>query len=200
MKTRSTIAFSALLCSAVFVGCEDRSLVAHKHDLAGFQTTSTSDSKEPLQIKGKVAIVWRLSSGKIEVDRFSFDGRFQNSLLDKSSPYPPEVYAQTVDEIDTLIKVACRKVSGSADYKSSGAPSGSSGTRQAFNNTICDVTINDYKTKTQLAETTMGDEQAPWILDDAQYAMRISDEVVAYLKKIPLELSPRADANSQPTR
>lgn len=194
------LAIVLFLVSAVLIGCEDRSLLAHKNTLAGFQPASTSDSKDPLQIKGKVTIVWRLSSGKIEVDRFSFDGKFQNSVLDKSSPYPPEVYAQTVDEIDTLIKVACRSVSGSADYKSSGAPSGSSGTRQTYNNTVCDVTVNDYKTKTQLAKTTIGDDQAPSILDDAQYAIRIRHEVVDYLKKIPLELSPGTGANSEPSQ
>ena len=186
---RELCALGLVLITGISMNCDTRpSILAKKDELASFQPTVASLSNDPPVIHGKIAIVWRYSSGQTKLDRFYDDKKFFNSPAnDAHSPYPSEVYAQTPKEIDTLIKIECRNYSGQAVYKSSDAPMSESGVERTFNNTICDVFVIDYKTKTLLAKTTKGDEITPSVLNDAQYALEVKSSVLSYLRKLPYE-------------
>jgi hypothetical protein len=181
-------AFGLVFIAGISLNCDTRpSILAKKDELARFHPRRESLSDVPPVIKGKIAIVWRYATGRTKLDRFQDDKKFYKGPANQHSPFPSEVYAQTPEEIDTLIKVECRRFSGQARYTSSNEPMGSPGTLMTFNNTICDVYVIDYKRKTLLAKTTYGDEITPSVLNDSQYAQEVSRRVLSYLSELRYE-------------
>ena len=165
-------------------------LLSKKEELASFQPAGTPSDKETPKIKGKVVIVWKDSKGQIKLDRFNDNGTFSDAPVNKFSPfYPPEVYAKNPEEIDTLIKIECREFKGRDIYSRN---SNSFGDMKEFTNTICNVSVIDYKTKSLLAKSQKGDEDAPVVLDDGRYKAEVTEGIADYLKSIPLELMPYA--------
>lgn len=208
MKIKYFMTIVLLSTIGLFSGCgklislaRDRSaltenypeLVSKKEELANFQSTSTPSlsDKETPKIKGKVVIVKKDAAGQIEFDRFDKDGKFSDAPVSKLSPfYPPEVYAKKPEEIDTLIKMECREQKGSDLYKSKRS---SVSELKEYINTICNVSLIDYKTKTLLAKYQSGSESAPTYLsdDDINDKSRVTEEIADYLTSLPLELIPR---------
>lgn len=170
-------------------------LVSKKEELANLQPTGTPSlsEKETPKIKGKVVIVTKDADGEIKLDRFSDDQTFSDEPASKFSPfYPTEVYAKNPEEIDTLIKIECRKFKGEDLYT---YDSNSFGEMKEYTNTICNVFIIDYKTKTLLAKIQKGDESRQVILDAGLNKSEVIEGIANYLKSLPLELIP----NVKPT-
>ncbi len=175
---------------------EYSALLAKKSDLTNFQpnATSTPSDKQLPKIKGKVAIVTKDAKGTAELDRISEITGFSSLPASKSKPYyPPEIYAKTPDEIDTLIKIECREFKGEANYQyNSNSPS----ENKEFTNVICDVSVIDYKTKALLTKNQIGDERPPVVLrPGASNISEITEQIANYLTSMQLELA----QNTKPT-
>ncbi|MGI9069475.1 MAG: hypothetical protein ACR2HX_24105 [Pyrinomonadaceae bacterium] len=171
MKTnRIIILLSSLLTGILFSGCFiiDRTaknkaekypeMLAKKDDLVNLKTSEKLGGEEKL--KGKIAVVRKDKEAKVAMlDRFSYDGEFSSSSPGENKEFlPAEIYARKPDEIETLIKIECRKVRDFGNYRQGG-----SSTTQSVEvfNVVCDVGVIDYKTATVFAKSTFGDRGAP---------------------------------------
>src|SRR5688500_4351674 len=80
------------------------SIFTNLKELASVKATGTPKLRES-NIKGKIAIV-KANMYQQSLDRFSSNGKFENGLVEKTKNFfPPEIYAQNLDELGTLISV-----------------------------------------------------------------------------------------------
>lgn len=180
MKKANLIALSSALlivilfsgCSVLFSRLAEKSdkkvgnyseLVSKKEELANLQTTEKLD--EGAQLRGKIAIAIRDADGHIKLDRLSDSGEFNDSPPSEKGTnayfLQPAIYAQRPDEIETLIKIGCRKKKDSAHYIKRNDPNRSGPFILDYENIICNVEVVDYKKATVLAKQEVGDVGAP---------------------------------------
>jgi hypothetical protein len=166
-------------------------LVSKNEELASLEPKVEPRDKEALVIKGKVAIVTKEGDLPARLDRFDHKGTFSEKPVGSAMQYfPPEVYARSPEEIDTLIKITCRTHVGS-DYYTTGKK-GADSELQSYSNLTCSVSIIDYRTKALLASVHKGSNSAPGVITLGQGGeTTVYKEVGDYLKGIPLELLPR---------
>lgn len=123
-----------IAAAQVFPGCaasRKNDLAARADELMYLAVTEKLD--DAMKIKGKIAVVEEYPNTPLSLEGFKADG-----TVDRLSQYffSPEKKAQTLDEIDTLVKVVCRK----------GRSIGNS-IKEIYANE-CDVHVIDFKTKT----------------------------------------------------
>jgi len=134
MKRIEIVILLAFLVAGQFLsGCaasRKMALEGKADDLMNLQVTEKLD--DAAKIKGKIAVVETYPNTPASLEGFKPDG-----TVDRLSQYffSPEKKAQTLDEIETLVKVACRQ----------GRSIGNS-TRTVYANE-CDVSVIDFKTK-----------------------------------------------------
>lgn len=134
-RNELAIVLAFLIAAQFFSGCAAASrkndFAARADELMFLAVTEKLD--DAMKIKGKIALVEEYPSTPLSLEGFKPDGS-----VDRLSQYffSPEKKAQTRDEIDTLVKVVCRK----------GRPIGNS-TKEIYANE-CDVHVIDFKTKT----------------------------------------------------
>ena len=162
---------------------EFAAMIAKKGELSALQTTEKL-SKTPM-IKGKIAIV-RNSDGDIVVDRFSEDGATFDT--DATIPFqtfnnflPPELYAKTPDEIDTLIKINCVSKKDEALYTNSNT---NKDEPKIYEYIICDIGVVDYKTATLIGKKQAGKNDPPKVIKSDTIARHPWTEIYEYLKSI----------------
>jgi len=135
MKRNELVILAAFLVGwQFFSGCaaiRKNDLAARADELMYLAVTEKLD--DAMKIKGKIAVVEEYPNTPLSLEGFKPDG-----TIDRLSQYffSPEKKAQTLAEIDTLVKVVCRK----------GRSIGNS-TKEVYASE-CDVHVIDFKTKT----------------------------------------------------
>ena len=138
MKRKWSLILSiVLLTGTLSAGCggAKKQLAGKAQELMDTPVTEKLDAGA--RIGGKVAVVETYPNTPVSLEGFHDDG-----TVDSLSAYffSPRRKAQAIDEIDTLVKVICRK--GDAIVGSSPAVYAS----------VCDVSLIDFKTKTLFAK------------------------------------------------
>ncbi len=134
MKRNELVILLAFMVAAQFLsGCSasrKMALAGKAEDLMNLQVTEKLD--DAAKIRGKIAVVEMYPNTPASLEGFKDDGS-----VDRLSQYffSPDKKAQTLDEIETLVKVACRQ----------GRSIGNS-MRTVYANE-CDVSVIDFKTK-----------------------------------------------------
>ncbi len=160
-------------------------MIAKKGELSTLATTEKL-SKKPA-IKGKVAIVANHDGTVITVDRFTEDGAafydepqipgdtFRNFL-------PPELYAKTPEEIETLIKINCVTKKDEALYTNSNS---SKDEMKIYEYMICDVGLVEYKAATLIAKKQVGKNVAPTVINSRTIARVPWLEIADFIRSFP---------------
>ncbi len=178
MKQNLFKMITVLLVMAVFlIGCkmlQNKSVFAKLKELSlekGIGTPKLGSEK----IKGKIAIIKvdlnAVDALKFAMDRFSEKGVFDSGNVEKSKNFfPPEIYAQNIDELSTLIIFDRDKE-------------------------VFQVSIIDYKTKEAIANFeyagTKNDKGFEYIGKKAEDKETVLLERVGdYMRSLPNELSP----------
>lgn len=133
-RNELVILVAFLIAGQFFSGCaasRKNDLAARADELMYLAVTEKLD--DAVRIKGKIALVEEYPNTPLKLEGFKPDGS-----VDRLSQYffPPEKKAQTLDELDTLVKVVCRKGRSIGDS-----------TKEVYANE-CDVHVIDFKTKT----------------------------------------------------
>jgi hypothetical protein len=170
-RRRLLILSILLLAAAAWAGCggEKRQLAGKAVEL---MNTPTTEKLAPgTRIQGKVAVVETYPGMSPSLEGFKEDGS-----VDPLSAYffSPRRKAQSVDEIDTLVKVICAKGK---------AIGGTSPTRYANE---CDVSLIDFKTKTLFARKRfVNDISSNGVSpNDDTVAATPSEQIKAYLREL----------------
>lgn len=132
-RNELVILLAFLIAWQFFSGCaasRKMALAGKAEELMNLQVTEKLD--DAAKIKGKIAVVETYPNTPASLEGFKADGS-----VDRLSQYffSPDRKAQTIDEIETLVKVACWQ----------GRSIGNS-TRTVYANE-CDVSAIDFKTK-----------------------------------------------------
>ena len=160
-----------LLVGAVPAGCGGGAKKALAGKAEELMNTQAAEKLDPAaRISGKVAVVEIYPNMPVSLEGFNADG-----TIDGLSAFffSPRRKAQSVEEIETLVKVNCRK---------GGAISGSSPTMYASE---CDVSLIDFKTKTLFAKKRFENNStlngvSP---SNPNLARTPSEEIKAYLRE-----------------
>lgn len=168
MKQRKLIVLLAfLLTSLLSAGCGGGKtpLAGKAEELMKLPTTEKLDSNQ--KITGKVAVAETYPNLPVSLEGFKPDG-----TIDQLSMFyfAPQRKAQTLDEIDTLVKVVCRQgkaIAGSSPIKYANE---------------CDVSIIDYKTKTVFAKKSFENSRIPAGEYTSNVAPSPSEEIKQYLR------------------
>lgn len=162
---------SVLLCAALSgAGCSGgtRPLAGKAEEFMNLPTTERLAPGTRLQ--GKVAVVEIYPGMAASLEGFKADG-----TIDPLSAYffSPNRKAQTIEEIDTLVKIVCGK--GEAIV----------GTSPTLYANKCDVSLIDFKTKTLFAKKSFeNNSDAIGIAPNASdVASTPSDQIKAYLRE-----------------
>lgn len=172
MRRNVTLILSILLlASALSAGCAGgtkKALAGKAEELMNTQATEKLDPGA--RINGKVAVVEAYPNTPASLEGFHADGTFDQL---SAFFFSPRRKAQSVEEIDTLVKVNCRKGEAIA---------GSSPTRYA---SLCDVSLIDFKTKTLFASKRFENNLASNGVSpsDPSLARTPSEEIKAYLRE-----------------
>ncbi|HKQ52586.1 MAG TPA: hypothetical protein VJT74_09470 [Pyrinomonadaceae bacterium] len=160
-----------LLAGALSAGCgggAKKALAGKAEELMNTQAAEKLDSAA--RIGGKVAVVEAYPSMPASLEGFNADG-----TIDHLSAFffSPRRKAQSVEEIETLVKVNCRQ---------GDAIAGSSPTMYA---SLCDVSLIDFKTKTLFARKRFENNStfngvSP---SNPSLARTPSEEIKAYLRE-----------------
>jgi hypothetical protein len=170
MKLKRPLILSIVLLTGILsAGCGGgkKALAGKAQELMDTQVTEKLDAGA--RIRDKVAVVDTYPGIPVSLEGFHDDG-----TVDNLSAYffSPRRKAQTIDEIDTLVKVICRK--GDAIARSSPAVYAS----------VCDVSLIDFKTKTLFAKKSFVnnslDKGTSPINPDVAYTP--SEDIKAYLR------------------
>jgi hypothetical protein len=160
-----------LLAGALSAGCGGGAKKALAGKAEELMNTQAAEKLDPgARIKGKVAVVEAYPNMPVSLEGFHADGS-----IDGLSAYffSPRRKAQSVEEIETLVKVLCRQ---------GDAIAGSSPTSYASQ---CDVSLIDFKTKTLFArkrfenKSTLGGVSP----SNPNLARTPSEEIKAYLRE-----------------
>ena len=166
---RSLILSIVLLTGVLLAGCSGgkKSLAGKAQELMDTPVTEKLDAGAI--IRGKVAVVETYPNTPVSLEGFNADG-----TVDHLSAYffSPRRKAETIDEIDTLVKVICRK----------GEPI--SGSSPAVYASVCDISLIDFKTKTLFAKKSFENNSlfngvSP---KNPDVAYTPSEEIKAYLR------------------
>jgi hypothetical protein len=169
MKRRESIILSAfLITSLLSAGCGGgkRPLADKAEELMDLPTTEKLSSNQ--KITGKVAVVETYPNLPVSLEGFKPDG-----TIDQLSMFffAPQRKAQTLDEIDTLVKVACRQGKTIADSSPISYAS------------ECDVSVIDYKTKTIFAKKSFENSRIPVGGATSNVAPSPTEEIKQYLRE-----------------
>lgn len=127
-----------LLAGALLAGCGGGAKKALAGKAEELMNTQAGERLDPgARIQGKVALVERSPNGSLSLEGFHADGTTDHL---SAFFFSPQRKAQSVEEIETLVKVDCRQGDRIA---------GSSPTMYA---SLCDVSLIDFKTKTLFAK------------------------------------------------
>lgn len=168
MKRRGLIILSAFLLTGLLsAGCGGgkKPLAGKAEELMNLPTTEKLDGNQ--KITGKVAVVETYPNLPVSLEGFKPDG-----TIDQLSMFffAPQRKAQTLDEIDTLIKVVCRQGKAIA------------GTSPISYASECDVSAIDYKTKTVFAKKSFENSRTPVGGASSNVAPSPSEEIKQYLR------------------
>ena len=172
MKRNWSLILSILLLTgALSAGCGGGAKKALAGKAEELMNTQAAEKLDPAaRINGKVAVVEAYPNTPASLEGFHADG-----TIDQLSAYffSPRRKAQSVEEIDTLVKVICRQGE---------AISGSSPTSYA---SVCDVSLIDFKTKTLFARKRFENNStlngvSP---SNPNLARTPSEEIKAYLRE-----------------
>lgn len=160
-----------VLTGLLTAGCGGGSKKALAGKAEELMNTQAAEKLDPAaRISGKVAVVEIYPNMPVSLEGFHADGR-----VDQLSAFffSPRRKAQSVEEIETLVKVNCRKGEAIA---------GSSPTMHASQ---CDVSLIDFKTKTLFAKKRFENKStfngvSP---SDPNLARTPSEEIKAYLRE-----------------
>jgi len=160
-----------LVAGALPAGCGGGAKKALAGKAGELMNTQAAERLDPgARIQGKVAVVEAYPNTPASLEGFHADG-----TVDHLSAFffSPRRKAQSVEEIETLVKVNCRK---------GGAIAGSSPTSYASQ---CDVSLIDFKTKTLFARKKFENNStfngvSP---SDPSLARTPSEEIKAYLRE-----------------
>ncbi|MDQ3817084.1 MAG: hypothetical protein M3362_05270 [Acidobacteriota bacterium] len=169
MKRRELINLLALLLTGLLsAGCGGGKmpLAGKAEELMNLPTTEKLDSNQ--KIMGKVAVVEAYPNMPVSLEGFKPDG-----TIDQLSAFffAPQRKAQTLDEIDTLVKVACRQGKAIA------------GSSPISYTSECDVSVIDYKTKTVFAKKSFENSRIPAGGATSNVAPSPSQEIKQYLRE-----------------
>jgi hypothetical protein len=169
VKRRGLIILSAfLLVGLLSAGCGGGKmpLAGKAEELMNLPTTEKLDSNQ--RITGKVAVVETYPNLPVSLEGFKPDG-----TIDQLSMFffAPQRKAQTLDEIDTLVKVDCHKGKTIA------------GTSPVSYASECDVSVIDYKAKTVFAKKSFENSSIPEGGATSNVAPSPSEEIKQYLRQ-----------------
>ena len=172
MRRNVTLILSILLAAgALSAGCgggREKALAGKAEEL---MSTQAAEKLAPAaRIGGKVAVVESHFNRPASLEGFHADG-----TIDQLSAFffSPRRKAQSVEEIETLVKIDCQK---------GDAISGSSPTMYASH---CDISLIDFKTKTLFAKKRFENKSTfngVSVLDES-VARPPSEEIKAYLRE-----------------
>ena len=160
-----------LLAGGLSAGCGGSTKKALAGKAKELMDTQAAERLDPgAKISGKIAVVETYPGGTTSLEGFHADGAVDNL---SAFFFSPRRKAQSVEEIDTLVKVNCRK---------GDAIAGSSPTMYA---SVCDVSLIDYKTKTLFARKRFENDTtfngvSP---SDPSLARTPSEEIKTYLRE-----------------
>jgi hypothetical protein len=168
---RSLILSILLLAGGLSVGCGGGAKKALAGKAEELMKTQAAEKLDPAtRISGKVAVVESHFNRPASLEGFHADG-----AIDQLSAFffSPRRKAQSVEEIDTLVKIDCQK---------GDAISGSSPTMYASQ---CDVSLIDFKNKTVFARKRFENKytfNGVSVVDES-VARPPSEEIKAYLRE-----------------
>ena len=172
MRRNVTLILSILLLvGAVSAGCGGGAKKALAGKAEGLMKTQAAEKPDPAaRIGGKVAVVESHFNRPASLEGFHADG-----AVDQLSAFffSPRRKAQSVEEIETLVKIDCQK---------GDALGGSSPTMYASQ---CDVSLIDFKNKTLFARKKFENKSTfngVSVLDES-VARPPSEEIKAYLRE-----------------
>jgi hypothetical protein len=168
---RSLILSILLLAGGLSVGCGGGAKKALAGKAEELMNTQAAEKLDPAaRISGKVAVVESYFNRPVALEGFHADG-----TVDHLSAFffSPQRKAQSVEEIDTLVKIDCQK---------GAAIAASSPTMYASQ---CDVSLIDFKTKTLFAKKRFENNStfngvSP---SNPNLARTPSEEIKAYLRE-----------------
>ena len=169
MRRKGLLILSVLLFTLLLsVGCgrKERPLAGKAEELMNTPTTEKLDPGA--RIQRKVAVVETYPGIPVSLEGFKADG-----TIDYTSAFffAPQRKAQTLEEIETLVKVICRRGKAIAN---------SSPTIYASE---CDVSLIDFKTKTLFAKKSFENSTPPpEPLTDSNVVSSPAHEIKAYLR------------------
>jgi hypothetical protein len=160
-----------LLTGGLSAGCGGGAKKALAGKAEELMNTQAAERLAPgAKIQGKVAVVEAYPNMPASLEGFHADG-----TVDQLSAFffSPRRKAQSVEEIETLVKVNCRK--GEAI----------TGSSPAMYASVCDVSLIDFKTKTLFARKRFENNStfngvSP---SDPSLARTPSEEIKAYLRE-----------------
>jgi hypothetical protein len=172
MKSKRSLILSILLLiGGMLAGCGGGSKKALAGKAEELKNTQATEKLDPTaRIGGKVAVVESSFNRPATLEGFHADG-----AIDQLSAFffSPRRKAQSVEEIDTLVKIDCQK----------GNPIGvSSPTMYA---SVCDVSLIDFKNKTVFARKRFENNSTfnGVSVVDESVARPPSEEIKAYLRE-----------------
>jgi hypothetical protein len=130
-------------------------------------------------IKGKMSVVLQDASGKAELKGIDGFGKELYKYDYEKWGVEPEKLAENINEIDTLIRVTCKK----------GSKLGAVGRTSVFAN-ICEVSVIDYKAFKLIAKTSFQNKTMEKDFDKETYTSQYVvlypyDEIDKFIKGLP---------------